>query len=114
MAVVYRARDTILGRDVALKVLKKEFAEDPDIRKRFSIESRAVAKLSHHNIVSVFDVPAARSGTDYIVMELIEGITLKQYLQRRAICRGRRPFSSLSRLPAHSCTHTRAASSIRT
>ena len=76
MAVVYRARDTILGRDVALKVLKKEFAEDPDIRKRFSIESRAVAKLSHHNIVSVFDV-GSEDGTDYIVMELIEGITLK-------------------------------------
>ena len=82
MAVVYRARDTILGRDVALKVLKKEFAEDPDIRKRFSIESRAVAKLSHHNIVSVFDV-GSEDGTDYIVMELIEGITLKQYLQRK-------------------------------
>ena len=63
MAVVYRARDTILGRDVALKVLKKEFAEDPDIRKRFSIESRAVAKLSHHNIVSVFDV-GSEDGTD--------------------------------------------------
>ena len=82
MAVVYRARDTVLGRDVALKVLKKEFAEDPDIRKRFSIESRAVAKLSHHNIVSVFDV-GSEDGTDYIVMELIEGITLKQYLQRK-------------------------------
>ena len=82
MAVVYRARETILGRDVALKVLKKEFAEDPDIRKRFSIESRAVAKLSHHNIVSVFDV-GSEDGTDYIVMELIEGITLKQYLQRK-------------------------------
>ena len=82
MAVVYRARDTILGRDVALKVLKKEFAEDPDIRKRFSIESRAVAKLSHHNIVSVFDV-GSEDGTDYIVMELIEGITLKQYLEKK-------------------------------
>ena len=82
MAVVYRARDTVLGRDVALKVLKKEFAEDPDIRKRFSIESRAVAKLSHHNIVSVFDV-GSEDGTDYIVMELIEGITLKQYMEKR-------------------------------
>ncbi len=61
---------------------QKEFAEDPDIRKRFSIESRAVAKLSHHNIVSVFDV-GSEDGTDYIVMELIEGITLKQYLQRK-------------------------------
>lgn len=112
MAVVYRARDTILGRDVALKVLKKEFAEDPDIRKRFSIESRAVAKLSHHNIVSVFDV-GSEDGTDYIVMELIEGITLKQYLQRKGHLSWEETISSLSRLPAHLCTHTRAASSIR-
>ena len=82
MAVVYRARDTILGRDVALKILKKEYAADPDIRKRFSIESRAVAKLSHNNIVSVFDV-GSEDGTDYIVMELIEGITLKHYLQKK-------------------------------
>lgn len=56
MAVVYRARDTILGRYVAIKILKEEFAKDPDIRKRFAIESRAVAKLSHHNIVSVYDL----------------------------------------------------------
>ena len=82
MAVVYRARDTVLGRDVAIKILKEEYAKDPDIRKRFSIESRAVAKLSHHNIVSVFDV-GSENGTDYIVMELIEGITLKQYLQKK-------------------------------
>ena len=82
MAVVYRARDTILGRYVAIKILKEEFAKDPDIRKRFAIESRAVAKLSHHNIVSVYDV-GNEDGTDYIVMELIEGVTLKEYLQQK-------------------------------
>lgn len=82
MAVVYRARDTILGRYVAIKILKEAFAKDPDIRKRFAIESRAVAKLSHHNIVSVYDV-GNEDGTDYIVMELIEGVTLKEYLQQK-------------------------------
>ena len=82
MAVVYRARDVVLNRYVAVKILKDEYAKDPDIRKRFSIESQAVAKLSHHNIVSVFDV-GSEKGTDYIVMELIEGITLKEYLQKK-------------------------------
>ena len=82
MAVVYRARDVVLGRYVAVKILKDEYARDPDIRKRFSIESQAVAKLSHHNIVSVYDV-GSENGTDYIVMELIEGITLKEYLQKK-------------------------------
>ncbi len=82
MAVVYRARDTVLGRYVAVKILKDEFAKDAEIRKRFSIESQAVAKLSHHNIVSVFDV-GSENGVDYIVMELIEGVTLKEYLKKK-------------------------------
>lgn len=82
MAVVYRARCHVLNRYVAVKILKDEYARDPDIRKRFSIESQAVAKLSHHNIVSVYDV-GSENGTDYIVMELIEGITLKEYLQKK-------------------------------
>ena len=82
MAVVYRARDVVLNRYVAVKILKDEYARDPEIRKRFSIESQAVAKLSHHNIVSVYDV-GSENGTDYIVMELIEGITLKEYLQKK-------------------------------
>ena len=82
MAVVYRARCHVLNRYVAVKILKEEYARDPDIRKRFSIESQAVAKLSHHNIVSVYDV-GSEAGTDYIVMELIEGVTLKEYLQKK-------------------------------
>lgn len=82
MAVVYRARDTVLGRYVAVKILKDEYAKDADIRKRFSIESQAVAKLSHHNIVSVFDV-GCEDGVDYIVMELMEGVTLKEYLKKK-------------------------------
>ena len=82
MAVVYKALDKVLDRHVAIKVLKDEFAHDDEFRKRFANESHAVAKLSHNNIVSVFDV----SRTDvpqYIVMELIEGITLKEYLTKK-------------------------------
>ena len=82
MAVVYKALDKVLDRYVAIKILKDEFAHDEEFRKRFANESHAVAKLSHNNIVSVFDV----SRTDvpqYIVMELIEGITLKEYLTKK-------------------------------
>ncbi|MDY3618104.1 Stk1 family PASTA domain-containing Ser/Thr kinase [Agathobaculum sp.] len=82
MAIVYRARCHVLNRYVAVKILKDEYAKDADIRRRFSIESQAVAKLSHHNIVSVYDV-GNDGGVDYIVMELMEGVTLKEYLQKK-------------------------------
>ena len=81
MSIVYRARDQRLNRAVAVKILKSEFAEDADFRRRFRDESQAVAMLSHPNIVSVYDV--SRGETEYIVMELIDGITLKQYMERR-------------------------------
>lgn len=82
MAVVYRARCRVLNRFVAIKILKDEYAQDEEFRRRFYIESQAVAKLSHNNIVSVYDV-SHTEGLDYIVMELIEGITLKDYLQKK-------------------------------
>ena len=82
MAVVYKTRDHRLNRLVAVKILKPELAQDEDFRRRFNAESQAVAQLSHPNIVSVYDV--SRGGdTEYIVMELIDGITLKQYMQKR-------------------------------
>ena len=77
MAVVYKARDHRLNRLVAVKILKPELASDADIRRRFQDESRAVAMLSHINIVSVYDVSHS-DGLDYIVMEMIDGLTLKQ------------------------------------
>lgn len=84
MAVVYKARCHRLNRHVAVKILKEEFAEDADFRRRFRTESQAVAMLSHPNIVAVYDV--SRSGNiEYIVMELIEGITLKQYINRKGL-----------------------------
>ena len=82
MANVYKAKCHRLNRMVAVKILKNDLAENADFRRRFRDESLAVAQLSHANIVSVYDV--SRSGdTEYIVMELVDGITLKQYMERR-------------------------------
>ena len=82
MAVVYKAFCHRLNRFVAIKVLREELAEDEDFRRRFLAESHAIAMLSHPNIVAVYDVSSC-DGVEYIVMELIEGITLKQYLEKR-------------------------------
>ncbi len=81
-AVVYKAKCHRLNRYVAVKILKEEFASDEEFRRKFHDEAQAVAMLSHPNIVNIYDV--SRSGNvDYIVMELIDGITLKEYLSRR-------------------------------
>lgn len=82
MANVYKAKCHRLNRLVAVKILKSELAENADFRRRFRDESLAVARLSHANIVSVYDVSSS-DGIEYIVMELIDGITLKQYMERR-------------------------------
>jgi serine/threonine protein kinase len=81
MGVVYRARDEAVGRDVALKVLTADVEDDPDIRTRFYREAEAAARLSHPNIITIFDV-----GEDgdrfFIVMELLRGATLKDFLKQ--------------------------------
>ena len=84
MAVVYKARCHRLNRLVAVKILKDDNLGDEDFRRRFHAESQAVAMLSHPNIVSVYDVSTSLMA-DYIVMELIEGITLKQYMEKKGI-----------------------------
>ncbi len=84
MAVVYKARCHRLNRLVAIKILKDEHAQDEEFRRRFHAESQAVAMLSHPNIVSVYDV-ASTGDANYIVMELIDGITLKQYMEKKGI-----------------------------
>jgi len=84
MSYVYRAADTTLGREVAVKVLKEEFAEDAEFVERFKNEARSAAKLSHPNIVAVYDI--VDSGElHYIVMELVEGITLKNYIAKKGV-----------------------------
>ena len=82
MAVVYKARCHRLNRLVAVKILKQDLAQDAEFRRRFHDESQAVAMLSHPNIVAVYDVSHS-DDLDYIVMELIDGITLKQYMQKK-------------------------------
>lgn len=82
MAVVYRARCHRLNRLVAIKILKDEYSRDDEFRRRFQAESQAVAMLSHPNIVSVYDVSRSDE-VDYIVMELIDGLTLKQYMEQK-------------------------------
>ena len=78
---VYRARDSRLGRDVAIKVLHREWAEDPERLGRFERESRAVAQLSHANVVHLLDV-GEQGGLPYLVMELLEGESLRSVLLR--------------------------------
>ena len=82
MAVVYKARCHRLNRLVAIKILKEELGKDDEFRNRFHAESQAVAMLSHPNIMSVYDV-STHEDADYIVMELIDGITLKQYMEKK-------------------------------
>ena len=82
MAVVYKAMDHRLHRQVAVKIMREEMAADEDFKRRFCAESQAVAMLSHPNIIAVYDVSHSDK-MEYIVMELIDGITLKQYMDRR-------------------------------
>ena len=84
MAVVYKARCHRLNRLVAIKILKDDYFQDEEFRRRFHAESQAVAMLSHPNIVSVYDVSSS-DAADYIVMELIDGITLKQYMEKKGV-----------------------------
>ena len=82
MSVVYKARCHTLDRLVAIKVLKEEFAFDENFVSKFKMEAQSAARLSHPNIVSVYDV-VDEDVYHYIVMELIEGITLKNYIENK-------------------------------
>jgi serine/threonine protein kinase/tetratricopeptide (TPR) repeat protein len=94
MGEVYRARDSRLGRDVAIKVLSPQLAADPDMRDRFEREARAVAALSHPGILAIHEF-AIVNGLSFAVMELIEGETLRAHLTR-----GRLPWRTSAELSA--------------
>lgn len=79
MATVYRGTDSVLGRTVAIKILSSQYAEDPEFVARFRREAQSAAKLSHPNVVPVFDT-GSDGGTNFIVMEYIEGRTLAEIL----------------------------------
>jgi serine/threonine protein kinase len=80
MGEVYRARDTVLGREVAVKVLPSGFAADPDRLRRFTQEAQAAAALNHPNILAIYHV-GDEDGAPYIVSELLEGETLRDRLR---------------------------------
>ena len=84
MGEVYRARDTRLGRDVAIKVLPAHLSDSEEIRARFEREAKTVSSLNHPNICTLFDV-GREGAVDYLVMELVEGETLAQRLTRGAL-----------------------------
>ena len=81
MAIVYKAKCHMLNRFVAIKVLRQEFINDPEIVNKFSVESQAAASLTHPNIVSIYDV-GKEGDINYIVMEYVEGETLKEYIRK--------------------------------
>lgn len=81
MAEVYKARDLNLQRDVAVKILRADFIEDPDFRARFLQEARSAANLIHPNIVTIYDF-GHDAGQYFIIMELVEGTDLKTHLRR--------------------------------
>ncbi len=83
MATVYKAKCNLLNRYVAVKVLKETLKSDEEVVKRFITESRAAASMSHHNIVSVYDVGETDDGLNYIVMEYVDGMTLKEYIKSK-------------------------------
>jgi len=84
MAVVYKAYDNIDDRIVAVKILKEEFLANEEFGRRFKNESKAIAVLSHPNIVKVYDVSYG-DRIQYIVMECVDGITLKEYIQQQGV-----------------------------
>lgn len=82
MSDVYKAKDHILSRFVAIKVLKQEFSEDSSFVTKFRAEAQSAAGLEHPNIVNIYDV-GSENGMYYIVMEYVEGITLKTYIEKK-------------------------------
>ncbi|MBD2846155.1 Stk1 family PASTA domain-containing Ser/Thr kinase [Paenibacillus sp. IB182496] len=83
MALVYKAQDMLLGRNVAVKVLRQQFVDDDEFVRRFRREAQAAASLSHPNVVSVYDV-GQEGDTHYIVMEYVEGSNLNEIILERA------------------------------
>lgn len=88
MADIYKAKDTAEDRTVAVKILKNEFAASEDFLRRFRNESKAIALLSHKNIVKIYDV-GFTDKIQYIVMEYIDGITLTEYIERQGVLKWR-------------------------
>lgn len=103
MSVVYKAYDNVDDRIVAVKILKDEFLQNDDFVRRFKNESKAIAVMSHPNIVKVYDVSFGEK-LQYIVMEYVDGITLKEYIQKQGPSPGMTPCTLLRRFCARCST----------
>jgi WD40 repeat protein len=107
MGEVYRARDSRLGRDVAIKVLPASFAADPDRLRRFELEARATGMLNHPNILAVYDI-GTHEGAPYLVTELLEGDTLREHIplpRRKTIEYAQQIANGLAAAHAKGITH---------
>ena len=113
MSSVYRARDTVLERRVALKILHQHFTDDPEYVERFRREARAIAGLNHPNIVTVID-RGELDNHQFIVFEHVPGENLKECVRHRGRCPPARRSRSPRRSPAVSPSRTSTASSIGT
>jgi len=113
MGEVYRARDSKLGREVAIKVLPEALAKDDKALARFQVEARALAALSHPNILGIHDL-GTEGGVSYVVMELLEGETLRAKLKDGLPLPQHKPSSIRGRSPAVFRRHTRRGSSTAT
>ena len=111
MGEVYRARDTKLNRDVALKILPELFATDPDRLARFKREAQVLASLNHPNIAAIYGFEES-GGVQALVLELVEGPTLADRIAQRACFRSMRRCPSRGRSPRRSKPRTSRASSI--
>src|SRR4249919_3061077 len=98
MGEVYRARDTKLKREVAIKVLPDDFSRDPDRVSRFQREAEALAALNHPNIAAIYDVQQS-GGTRYLVLELVEGDTVAEVIRQR----GALPFDEACQIARQIC-----------
>ena len=114
MAKVYLAHDEVLDRDVALKVLREQFADDEEFVERFKREAQSAAGLSHPNIVQVYDRGETEYGTSYIAMEYVPGGTLKERISSSGPPNLRSLPPSLRRSPRPSVRLTSVASYIGT
>src|SRR5262245_52724697 len=106
MGEVYRARDTRLNRDVAVKILPEEFLGDRDRLRRFEHEARTAATLSHPNVLVVYDVGSCE-GIPYVVMELLEGETLAARLKLSALPKEKAVEIAIQIASGLSATHAR-------
>src|SRR5579863_351524 len=84
MGEVYRAKDTRLGREVAIKVLPQHLSNNPDLKARFERESKTISSLSHAHICALYDV-GHQDGVDFLVLELLEGESLAERLKKGAV-----------------------------